>query len=131
MGLGSARAWVVHAQDGLDELSTLGPTRVSELQDGEIHTWTFDPASLGIPYARLSDLQVDSVDQAADAMRHVFAAEKGPLYDIAALNTAAALVVADRAETLEEGMKLAREALDSGAARHTLEKLVACSRQNA
>jgi anthranilate phosphoribosyltransferase len=101
------------------------------LADGEIHTWTFDPESLCIPYARLSDLQVDSVDQAADAMRRVFAAEKGPLYDIAALNTAAALVVADRAETLEAGMKQAREALDSGAARTTLEKLVACSRQNA
>jgi anthranilate phosphoribosyltransferase len=129
-GLGSARAWVVHAQDGLDELSTLGPTRVSELRDGEIHTWIFDPASLGIPYARLSDLQVDSVDQAADAMRRVFAAEKGPLYDIAALNTAAALVVADRAETLEEGMKLTRAALDSGSAERTLEKLVACSQQN-
>src|ERR671912_671990 len=57
-GLGSARAWVVHAQDGLDELSTLGPTRVSELRHGEVHTWTFDPSSVGIPYARLSDLQV-------------------------------------------------------------------------
>jgi len=130
-GLGSARAWVVHAQDGLDELSTLGPTRVSELRDGEVHTWTFDPSSVGIEYARLSDLQVDSVDEAADAMRRVFAAEKGPLYDIAALNAAAALVVAGRAEKLENGMKLSREALDSGAARQTLEKLIACSRQDA
>ncbi|MDQ3439637.1 MAG: anthranilate phosphoribosyltransferase [Planctomycetota bacterium] len=126
-GLGSARAWVVHAQDGLDELSTLGPTRVSELRDGEIHTWMFDPGSVGIPYARLSDLQVDSVDEAADAMRRVFVAEKGPLYDIAALNAAAALVVAGRAETIDAGLTLARGALDTGGARATLEKLVACS----
>jgi len=126
-GLGSARAWVVHAQDGLDELSTLGPTRVSELRDGEIHTWTFDPQSLELPYARLSDLQVDSVDQAADAMRRVLAAERGPLYDIAALNAAAALVVAGRAADLTEGLKLSREALDSGLARETLGKLVALS----
>jgi anthranilate phosphoribosyltransferase len=121
----------VHAQDGLDELSTLGPTRVSELRDGEIHTWTFDPSNVGLEYARLSDLQVDSVDEAADAMRRVFAAEKGPLYDIAALNAAAALVVAGRAAKLDNGMDLAREALDSGAAQRTLEKLVACSQQNA
>ncbi len=126
-GLGSTRAWVVHAQDGLDELSTLGPTRVSELRDDEIHTWTFDPASLGLPYARLSDLQVDSVDQAADAMRRVLAAEKGPLYDIATLNAAAALVVAGRAATLGDGLALARDAIDTGRARDTLNKLVACS----
>ena len=126
-GLGSARAWVVHAQDGLDEISTLGPTRVSELRDGEVHTWTFDPKSLDIPYARLSDLQVDSVDEAADALRRVLAAEKGPLYDIAAINAAAALVVAGRATSLAEGLTLAREAIDAGRARVTLEKLVACS----
>lgn len=129
-GLGSARAWVVHAQDGLDELSTLGPTRVSELRDGEIRTWTFDPSSVGIPYARLSDLQVHSVDEAADAMVRVFAAEKGSLYDIAALNAAAALVVAGRALDIGEGLVLAREALDGGRARQTLEKLIACSQSD-
>ncbi len=126
-GLGSARAWVVHAQDGLDELSTLGPTRVSELRDGEVHTWTFDPGSVGLPYARLSDLQVASVDEAADAMRRVLAAEKGPLYDIAALNAAAALVVAGRAERIDQALSLARVALDAGRARQTLAALVKSS----
>ncbi len=126
-GLGSVRAWVVHATDGLDELSTLGPTRVSELRDGDIRTWTFDPGSVGIPYSRLSDLQVNSVDEAADAMRRVLAAEKGPLYDIAALNAAAALVVAGRVERIDEGLTLAREALDAGRAKQTLQTLVACS----
>src|SRR5438128_2033149 len=50
--LGSTRAWVVHAEDGLDELSTLGPTRISELKNGEVQTWRLDPADVGIPYAR-------------------------------------------------------------------------------
>src|SRR3954466_15042000 len=69
--LGSERAWVVHADDGLDELSTLGPSRISELRDGHVRTWTVDPRSLGLPYARLSDLQVDTSDAAAEALRIV------------------------------------------------------------
>jgi anthranilate phosphoribosyltransferase len=126
-GLGSLRAWVVNAVDGLDEISTVGPTRVSELRDGEVHTRTIDPRDFGIPYARLSDLQVNTVEEAADAIRGVLAAEKGPRYDIAALNAAAALVVSEHAVDLNDGLKLARKAIDSGAARHTLETLVRCS----
>src|SRR3954463_8617420 len=63
--LGSERAWVVHADDGLDEVSTLGPTRVSELRDGHVKTWSIDPRTLGLDYARLSDLQVNSVEESA------------------------------------------------------------------
>lgn len=126
-GLGSERAWVVHAQDGLDELSTLGPTRVSELRGGEIHTWIFDPASVGIPYARLSDLQVHSVDEAAEMLLRVLRGEPGPASDISALNAAAALVVAEKVDRIEQGLKLARQALSSGAAQRTLETLVRCS----
>lgn len=125
--LGSVRAWVVNAMDGLDEISTLGPTRISELKAGEIHTRTLDPRDLGIEYARLSDLQVDSADQSADALRRVFAGEKGPRYDICALNAAAALVVAERASDLKQGLDLARQALDGGAVRKTLDQLVRAS----
>src|SRR6185295_14225971 len=75
-GLGSVRAWVVNAMDGLDEISTLGPTRISELRNGEVHTRTVDPRDLGLPYARLSDLQVNSVDEAADALKRVLSGEK-------------------------------------------------------
>jgi anthranilate phosphoribosyltransferase len=128
-GLGSERAWVVHAQDGLDELSTLGPTRVSELRDGEIHTWTFDPRDAGIAYARLSDLQVSSVAESAEVMRRVLAGESGPASDIAALNAAAALVVAEKVQGIEDGLVLARNALHSGAAARTLDTLVRCSNQ--
>jgi anthranilate phosphoribosyltransferase len=122
--LGSQKAWVVHAEDGLDELSTLGPTRVSELRGGAISSWTLDPASVGISYSRLSDLQVNSVDEAADALRSVLAGEKGPKRDISMLNAAGALVVAERAPDLKTGIKMAGDALDSGKARETLDLLV-------
>ncbi|MEO6436043.1 MAG: anthranilate phosphoribosyltransferase [Tepidisphaeraceae bacterium] len=126
-GLGSVRAWVVNAMDGLDELSTLGPTRISELKDGEIHTRTFDPEEVGIPYARLSELQVNNVEESADALTRIFAGEKGARADIAALNAAAALVVAGRVSDVGEGLTLARAALEEGKARGTLESLVRCS----
>ncbi len=126
--LGSHRAWVVHADDGLDELSTLGPTRVSELRDGQIHTWHLDPKSLGLPYARLSDLQVESVDQAAAALQDVVWGMTGPLRDIAVLNAGAALVVAGKVNEMEEGLALAAEAIDNGKARATLEGLIESTR---
>jgi anthranilate phosphoribosyltransferase len=125
--LGSERAWVVHADDGLDELSTLGPTRVSELMNGEVRTWSLDPADLGLPYARLSDLQVHSADESADRIRELLAGEAGPVRDIVALNAAAALVVAGKAVDLAQALRLAGEAIDTGRAKRTLEALVRCS----
>ena len=125
--LGSERAWVVHADDGLDELSTLGPTRVSELANGEVHTWSLDPAKLGLPYARLSDLQVDTADASADVIRRVLRGEAGPARDIVALNAAAALVVAGKEAHLPQALKRAIEAIESGQALRTLEALVRCS----
>lgn len=126
--LGSERAWVVHADDGLDELSTLGPTRVSELNDGEVRTWHLDPRELGLNYARLSDLQASGVDESADILSRILIGELGAPRDVAALNAAAALVVAGRVPDLREGLVRAEEAIDSGAARLTLETLVRCSR---
>jgi anthranilate phosphoribosyltransferase len=128
--LGSERAWVVHADDGLDELSTLGPSRISELRDGHVHTWKLNPRELGLEYARLSDLQVSDVDEAADALRRVLDGEKGPRRDIALLNAAAALVVAEAVNDLGQGLKRAAEAVDSGKARHALEALVRASQQS-
>ena len=126
--LGSERAWVVHADDGLDELSTLGPTRVSELRHGEVRTWHIDPRSLGLDYARLSDLQAADVDESADIISRLLIGELGAPRDIAVLNAAAALVVADVAPDLRDAVLRAEEAIDSGAARQTLEALVKCSR---
>ena len=125
--LGSERAWVVHADDGLDELSTLGPTRVSELRDGEVHTWSLDPRKLGLPYARLSDLQVDSAEESADVIRRILWGQTGPPRDIVALNAAAALVVAGREREMAQALRRAEEAIDSGRGQRTLEALVRCS----
>lgn len=127
--LGSQRAWVVHADDGLDELSTIGPSRISEVRDAKVHTWRLDPATLGIEYAKLSDLQVHSLDQAADAVLTVLSGQKGPMRDIAQLNAAAGLVIAGKCDDLSQGLELSRVALDSGAARQTLADLVECSQQ--
>jgi anthranilate phosphoribosyltransferase len=125
--LGSDRAWVVHADDGLDELSTLGPTRVSELKDGEVSTFTVEPEALGLPYARLSDLQIDTADESANAIRLMVQGAEGPIRDISVLNAAAALVVAGKAEDLREALPLAEDAIDSGRAEQTLEALARCS----
>jgi anthranilate phosphoribosyltransferase len=125
--LGSERAWVVHADDGLDELSTLGSTRVSELRNGDVHTWHLDPKQLGLSYARLSDLQVESVEESADVISRVLIGEQGPARDITVLNAAAALVVAEEAKDLAEGIAKAEDAIDTGAANDALQKLVRLS----
>ena len=122
--LGSERAWVVHADDGLDELSTLGPTRVSELRDGEVHTWRLDPESVGLPYARLSDLQVENAEDSARVIKTILAGEKGPARDIAVLNAGAAICISGKAWDLGEGVNDAAQSIDSGAAAKALESLV-------
>ena len=128
--LGSERAWVVHADDGLDELSTLGPTRISELRDGEVHTWHLDPKELNLEYARLSDLQVSNATESAEMIRRILSGEKGPGRDIALLNGAAALVVAGQSDTLRSALNQAENAVDSGGALHALDMLIRCSQQS-
>jgi len=125
--LGSARAWVVHAEDGLDELSTLGPTRVSELRNGEVRTWMLNPGDVGLPYARLSDLRINNVEEAADALRRILTGEKGPMRDIAALNAAAALVVGEHQPDLRSALSAACQAIDSGRGKATLDALIQAS----
>lgn len=125
--LGSERAWVVHADDGLDELSTLGPTRVSELRDGHIRTFSVDPRSLGLAYGRLSDLQVADADESATVIREVLAGIRSPRRDIVLLNAAAALVIAGVAEDLPDGLRRAADAVDSSAAERALQTLVETS----
>jgi len=127
--LGSVRAWVVHAEDGLDEISTLGPTRISELQDGEVRTWRLDCREYGIPYARLSDLQVQSVEESAEVVRSVVRGDKGPARDISVLNAAAGLVIAGRYPDLPAAMAAVQQAIDSGAAQRTLDLLIRCSQE--
>ena len=129
--LGSQRAWVVHAEDGLDELSTLGPTRISELKNGEVQTWRLDPADVGIPYARISDLRVENVDHAARALKGVLEGEEGPMREISLLNAAAGLVISGNQPDLVRGIAAAASAIDSGKAKATLETLIAASKMPA
>lgn len=125
--LGSRRAWVVHADDGLDEISTLGPTRVSELRDGHIRTFSLNPREFGISDARLSDLQVSGPEESAGAILHVLGGATGPMRDIAVLNAAGALVAAERFEQIQPALEAAAAAIDSGQAKNTLDLLVAAS----
>jgi anthranilate phosphoribosyltransferase len=123
-GLGTERALVVHGADGLDEVTTTGPTRITELRDGEIRTRTVSPADFGVPPAALNDLRVASVEHAAEEILKVLRGEPGPRTDMALANAGAALYVAGRAPSLLEGCRLARETAASGKALEKLRDLI-------
>jgi anthranilate phosphoribosyltransferase len=125
--LGSVRAMVVHAQDGLDEISTTSPTDVAEVRDGKVTMWRVEPEDFGLARATLADLAVTTVKESAQRARGVLAGHKGPDRDIVLLNASAALAVADKAADLEQGLQLAEKSIDSGSALATLEKLIALS----
>ncbi len=125
--LGSVRAMVVHAEDGLDEFSTTGSTAVAEVKDGGIRTWQVVPEQFGLERATLADLAVSTTKESAQRLRGVLEGKIGPDRDIVLLNAGAALAVADMTADLAEGLALARKSIDSGAAKATLDKLVAAS----
>ena len=120
--LGARRAVVVHG-DGMDELSTLGPTRISEVRDGSVRTYTLDPATLGVSIPDPQALAGGSPEENAHVTEAVLHGEPGPARDIILLNASAALIVAGLAADLPEGMALAARAIDSGAAHERLEGL--------
>ena len=125
--LGSRSAMVVHAEDGLDEVSTTAATRVSRLRDGKVSTIRVQPEDFGLPRANLSDLLVDSSQASAAVTREVLAGAKGPKRDIVMLNAAAALTVAGRCDDIRAGLAPAGRSIDSGAAAGALERLIAVS----
>jgi anthranilate phosphoribosyltransferase len=122
--LGHERAWVVHGAGGMDEVSTLGPTQVAELKEGRIATFEVTPADAGLPSATLADLVGGDRDHNAAALRGVLEGKPGAYRDIVILGSAAALIVAGRAETLQQGADLAAQAIDSGRALEVLNRLV-------
>jgi len=124
-GLGCRSAFVVHGHGGLDELSTTGPNQVSRLQGGKVHSFTLDPEDLGLPRAGLDDLRGGDAPENAAITRAVLDGEPGPHRDVVLLNAAAALVAGGLATEMEEGLALAAESIDSGAARAKLDALVA------
>ncbi len=127
LDLGATRAWVVHADDGLDELSTMSPTHLCEVNDGQMNESIFAPQQVGIPWAKIEDLRAGSPAESAEIIREIFAGRAGPQADIVALNAAAGLVIAGKAFSLHEGLTLARELLRNGSAKRTLHKLVMTS----
>jgi anthranilate phosphoribosyltransferase len=129
--LGSEHAWVVHGSDGLDEITTTGPTRVSELKDGAIRTFEVKPADAGLPTTTLEALKGGDASVNAAAIRDVLAGEHGPFRDIVVINTAAALIVGGKASSLTEGVERAARAIDDGAAARALDKLVAITNETA
>ena len=125
--LGSARAWVVHGADGIDEISTTGYTKVSECRDGAVHTFYVHPADFGLPKASTADLQGGDAAANAAIVRQVLDGAQGAARDIVLLNAGAALFVAGRTGSVASGIGLAGEAVDSGAARATLDRMVRSS----
>jgi anthranilate phosphoribosyltransferase len=128
---GAERALVVHGGDGLDELTTTGPSNVVELHDGEISHWDLDPLDLGLRRADREDLVGGDAATNADLARRVLSGAGGPHRDIITLNAGAGLVVAGLAADLADGMAAARAALDSGAAVRALARLVEVSQEEA
>ena len=125
--LGSTRIWAVHGSDGLDEITTTGPSRVVSLENGKVESFTISPEDVGLARARPEDLRGGEPAQNAAALRAVLDGEKTAFRDIAAFNAAAALVVAGQAGDLRDGLGQAAAALDSGKAKATLASLIACS----
>ena len=127
--LGAERAWVVHGADGLDELSTTGPSHVAELRDGTVRTFEVSPEQAGLARARRDDLRGGDATTNADALRALLDGVRGPYRDIVALNSAAALIVAGQVDDLEAGVARALDAIDSGAAKDVLRGLIAISNE--
>ncbi|MBI1261796.1 MAG: anthranilate phosphoribosyltransferase [Rhizobiales bacterium] len=129
--LSSTRAWVVHGSDGMDELTTTGPSHVAELKDGHIKLFDVSPSDAGLSLASLEDLKGGDPAYNAKAVHRLLDGERGPYRDIVLLNAAAALIVADKVTALKDGAAMAAAALDDGRAKATLAKLVAASNGDA
>ena len=122
--LGSRFAWVVHGSDGLDELTTTGPTHVAEWDGSRVRRFDVVPEDAGLTRASPEDLRGGDPAENADAIRAVLAGRPGPLRDAVVLGAAGALVVAGRARNVREGAAMAAAAIDGGAAQAALERLV-------
>jgi anthranilate phosphoribosyltransferase len=125
--LGSERAWVVHGADGLDEISTTGHTKVSECRNGAVHTFYLHPSDVGLRKAEPQALRGGDAAANAAIITRLLDGERGGARDVVLLNAGAALLVAGRCDSVRDGIQLAGQSIDSGAARETLERMVASS----
>ena len=125
--LGSEKAWVVHGSDGLDEITTTGPTHVAELSGGKVKLFDISPEDVGLKRSKPGELKGGEAIYNAEALRAVLDGQMGPFRDVALFNAAAALLVAGKADTLSDAASLAEKSIESGAAKARLDKLVAVS----
>ena len=125
--LGSERVWAVHGSDGLDEITTSGPTSVAELKDGKVRTFEIVPEDAGLRRAKPEALRGGDASHNAAALLDVLKGKPGPFRDVAILNAAATLIVAGKAGELKEAAALAAKAIDSGEAEGRLDRLIAVS----
>jgi len=125
--LGSEAIWVVHGSDGLDEITTSGPTSVAALENGKVRTFEITPEHAGLKRAKPEVLRGGDADYNARALMDVLKGKPGPFRDVALLNAAAALIVAGKAKDLKEGAQVAVRAVDSGEAEGSLDRLIAVS----
>ena len=123
--LGCKRAWVVHGSDGLDEMTTTGVSYVAQLKDGRVDTFEVAPEDAGLPRATPQDLRGGTPEDNAKALTALLDGAPGPYRDVVLYNGAGALVVAGKAKALSDGVALAADAIDSGRAKATLERLIA------
>jgi len=123
--LGSEKVWIMHGSDGLDEMTTTGSTLIAELKDGQVSTFEVTPEDAGLPFAKSEDLKGGDGPYNAKAIWEMLDGTKSAYRDIVLMNAAGALVVADKASDLKQGVEITAQAIDSGAAKSTLEKLIA------
>jgi anthranilate phosphoribosyltransferase len=122
--LGSCHVMVVHAEDGMDEISACAPTRVAELKNGKVQTYTITPEQFGFQRAEQKALAVAGAEESLAVIKRVFANEAGPARDIVMLNAGAAIYTSGLAPTLAAGIDQGREMIATGAAGKKLEALV-------
>lgn len=126
--LGSEHVLVVHADDGLDEISIGADTHIAELKDGQIHSYTIKPEDFGMSRQSVGQLTVKNANDSLDIIKAIFEGKPGPARDIVVLNAGAAIYAANIADSLAQGVKQAAEAIDSGAASQKLNALIVTSR---
>jgi len=126
--LGSQHVLVVHADDGLDEVSIGASTFIAELKNGQIESYTISPEDFGLTRHSIADLSVKNAHESLAIIKQVFDGQLGPARDIVVLNAGAAIYAADIATSLEDGIKLAQNAIDTGSALQKLNALIVNSR---
>jgi anthranilate phosphoribosyltransferase len=127
--LGCEAAWVVHGSDGLDEMTTTGPSFVAELKAGKVSTFEVSPEDAGLGVASPEDLKGGDGAHNAKALTAVMDGEPGPYRDVTLYNAAAALIVAGKAKDLKQGVEIAAAAIDGGQAKAALDKMVAITNE--